>query len=760
MKAYLSGIILGVSIAVSVLIIGTGNSTAQISAQDIDIDVDIQYPVKELGNCKNEAECRAYCDKPQNIEQCLDFAEENGLIPEDELEMARKFEKAGFEGPGDCTSQASCENYCNDIVNIDECLAFAEENDIMPPDELEEAKKVQAALAGGAKLPGGCRSKDECETYCENPDRIEECIAFAEAAGFLPPEELDEAKKFMEAVKKGIKPPPCKGKRECDVYCDAPGNFEVCIDFAEAAGFISPEEVKMARKTGGVGPGGCRRNECEDFCEKEENLPVCIDFAIEHDLMSPEEAEMARKTGGKGPGNCKGKEECEAFCEDPANGEICFNFAKEHGMIPEDDLMEMEEGRQMMMEGLDQAPPEVAECLKSTVGSEVLDKLRAGTGMPNRELGDKMRECFEKVMGQMGPPERGSGGGRGMSSMPSGVSISLKQTSSNSYEIVIRSGTGVESFALFPIGATPYSGGLSGCPREYKATTVLDPTSFPMQAKIVDCEGNTNEFTLSGEGELRAGGGGQGEEGGESEFDMMEPPEGFEGMMPPQGFEGGPPSESQIKEFRGQVEGQMRGRMEQRTREQIQGEGEQRYFEGIGPRPGTPGIFSPLEGENRGAPPEGFQGGSPDESQMQEFRGQIENQMRGQIEQQMQQQIQQKMMPPSSGEMIPPSSVYPVPLPSPSQIPTVPPVEGVPPMLPLEPAGTVPPSTFMPPPTITPMVPPTEVSPPPTIPPAEFSPPPSSTPPSSTPPPSSSAPRQSLLGNVRDAFIRVIQKIF
>jgi len=110
----------------------------------------------------------------------------------------------------------------------------------------------------------------------------------------------------MAAIKKGVKPLPCNGKDECDEYCSNPENIESCIIFAEAAGFISPEE-----------------------------------------------ATMARKTGGKGPGNCRGKEECEKYCEDPAHGEECFNFAVEQGFIePEEaeEMREMMEERKEMME--------------------------------------------------------------------------------------------------------------------------------------------------------------------------------------------------------------------------------------------------------------------------------------------------------------------------------------------------------------------------------------------------------------------------
>ena len=363
---------------------------------------DIVFPVAELGNCRSEKECKTFCDSPDNFEKCIAFAEKYSLMSDEEIETAKKF--GGKSGPGSCRSQEACEIYCEDTDNIEECLSFAEKNNIIPAEELKEAKKVAQALRAGAKLPGGCKNKKDCESYCENPDKVEECVLFAEAAGFMskeeaemvrktggkgpgdckgkaacenycnepsnmeecinfavehdimPAEEREEALKAVEALKKGVKLPNCRGKKECDVYCSQPENMMECVTFAEAAGFMSPEEAEEAKKMAALGitsgPGGCRgKNECEDFCDNPDNFEICISFAEEHNLMSKEEAEMARKTGGKGPGDCKGKNECEAFCEEPSNQEECFNFAVEHNLIPPEELEQMKKGMEMMKRG-------------------------------------------------------------------------------------------------------------------------------------------------------------------------------------------------------------------------------------------------------------------------------------------------------------------------------------------------------------------------------------------------------------------------
>lgn len=374
---------------------------------------DIVFPVAELGNCQSEQECRSYCNDSANLMQCVAFAEKYNLLSESELEKAKKFQSIGGVGPGGCASEDECETYCEDTGNIEECLAFAEENGFMEDDELVDARKVAEALRQGVKLPGGCTSKNSCEEYCSDSSRMKECVEFAEKAGFMSSDELKEAKQVLKALDAGVKfPGNCKGKNECDAYCEDPNNMEECVNFGIAAGFIPPEEVEQVRRMvplmkSGVMPGECRKGkeECEAYCGQEENIEECATFFVEAGFMTEEDAEMFKKTGGKGPGDCKGREECEAFCNDPKNQQACFEFGKKHGLISEEDLQNMEEGMEQFREGFEQAPPQVAECLKQRIGSEVLQKIEAGTFMPNPELGEHMRACFEEFMPK---PEEGS----------------------------------------------------------------------------------------------------------------------------------------------------------------------------------------------------------------------------------------------------------------------------------------------------------------------------------------------------------------
>ncbi len=395
-------------IIMGLVFIGSANFINKVLAQGTTNSADIQYPVAELGNCKNQSACRSYCDKPENTNVCLDFAEKNNLMSKEEIGLAKKFVGSGSKGPGGCSGKGACSTYCDNITHIDECVAFAEKNGLMSSKELEEAKKVQSAIAKGVKPPA-CGNKKECDVYCEDSNHMEECINFGVAAGFIQGKELEDSQKMLAAIKRGVKPLPCKGRKACDEYCGNPDNMEVCVNFASEAGFMNEREKEDSQKMlaaikKGVRPPNCRgKEECDNYCGQEDNMEECTNFAEAAGFMTSEEAKMARKTGGKGPGGCRGKEECEVFCGNPDNQETCFNFAKDNGMMSEKDLKRTEEGKRQMKQSLKQVPEEVLDCLKTEVGAGLVERMKDGV-MPSKEMGDKMQNCFQK----MGPPKPGT----------------------------------------------------------------------------------------------------------------------------------------------------------------------------------------------------------------------------------------------------------------------------------------------------------------------------------------------------------------
>ncbi|MBI2625379.1 MAG: LamG domain-containing protein [Candidatus Nealsonbacteria bacterium] len=309
---------------------------------------DVQYPVKELGGCTGEQECRTYCDASIHAKECFAFAKKYNLISEQEQkEAADRFLNVN-KGPGGCSSGASCESYCNNVDRLDECIAFAEESGYYSPDELAEARKFQELVRAGKQFPGGCKDRNGCEVYCNDASHMEECLDFAEESGFLPKEEIAQARKMMEFMRRGETPGGCTSKEQCEKYC-----FE------------------------------------------EENMDECIAFADKAGLLSKEEREMIKKTGGKGPGGCRSKNQCDAYCSE--NQEECFNFAKENGLISDEDLSRMKKGMERFKEELDKMPPEAVQCIKDAVGESNFNNMLEGKPMFDRTLEGKMKSCFAQM---------------------------------------------------------------------------------------------------------------------------------------------------------------------------------------------------------------------------------------------------------------------------------------------------------------------------------------------------------------------------
>lgn len=354
---------------------------------------DIVYPVAELGNCENETQCRSYCDEPSRIEQCINFAEKHGLMSEAEAERGRKFIPIAKQGgPGGCKTEEGCVSYCEDVEHLDECLEFGEKNGFLEGRELEEAKLVHKSLKEGRRLPGSCRSKAGCDLYCEETDHLDECLDFAENSGLIPEEELKMAKKMLPLIKSGETPGGCKSKEECEDYCMEPSNMEICLAFGEKHGLIPAEELEMAKKflplmQKGETPGKCKsKEECEEYCEEEGNMDECIEFAEKAGFMSPEEVEMAKKFSGlKRPGGCKSKEQCESYCEEEENMDECIEFAESAGILDPEQRKMMEFAKKLGCKGKEECETLCSDPVEGKRCQALFEEL--GIEMPGGDMG-------------------------------------------------------------------------------------------------------------------------------------------------------------------------------------------------------------------------------------------------------------------------------------------------------------------------------------------------------------------------------------
>lgn len=333
------------------------------------------------GKCTDIIECRDYCSIQANYDECTKFAVKNNLvveIPDDKKAIFDAMQKG--ESPGQCKDEVSCRNYCENIDNIGECADFVEKFKLASDDELKEMRQIAEVKRAGVSFPGNCKTKESCLKYCDNSANAVVCMEFALKAGFIPKEDVEAVGKILPYLKSGGKlPGGCTTKESCDTYCGSDTHVNECVDFAVGAGFMNKEEADIVKKVGGKGPGNCKSREaCDSYCKDETHTDECIDFAVKAGFVSQEDAEMAKKFGiTSGPGNCKSKAECEAFCVLPENQETCFNFAKDHGMLSEQDLKNAEE-QEKFLESLDKASPERLACLEKELGPEFFGRFKAG----------------------------------------------------------------------------------------------------------------------------------------------------------------------------------------------------------------------------------------------------------------------------------------------------------------------------------------------------------------------------------------------
>jgi len=430
----ISILISGFLISASIIGFANAQTTTQtklLQPQEQKMPGDIKYPIKELGSCQNKKECKVFCDDSKNSDACLSFAIKYNLMSPEELAVAKKFTDNGMVGPGNCKGQAGCNQYCENSAHLEECMSFAQENGMMTEQQLQDSQKVLTAVKNGLKPPS-CSGPEQCNTYCSSSEHMQECMTFSLEAGLVPDNQKEQVQKTLDAIKRGIKLPACHSPQECNKYCSDPIHTEECMTFSLEAGLVPDNQKEQVQKTlnaikQGIKPPACQPNQpnqseqsdqpsqsiqseqdlqpCDQYCTDPSHVEECVKFSVAVGNMTEQQAQISVKTGGRGPGECIGKEACDAFCSNPDNQEICFNFGKENGLIPQESLQKMQEGQQKMKDSFSKIPQEVLDCLTSLLGADVVEKMKTGSMIPQKD-GDSINQCFQKYVPQDGAPNQ------------------------------------------------------------------------------------------------------------------------------------------------------------------------------------------------------------------------------------------------------------------------------------------------------------------------------------------------------------------
>ncbi|MBI2430604.1 MAG: hypothetical protein HYV39_01150 [Candidatus Levybacteria bacterium] len=269
------------------------------------------FPIDELGNCATVAECGDYCEKDGNLPSCMAFVKKYQITKDDVLTFT-------IDELGNCQMGTDCRNFCNRDENITKCIDFADKYDLLATSNLELAQKFNKAVGSGGG-PGGCRSLEQCERYCDDSNHTNECLDYVGKKELLPTDELNKVRKVAEGFRQGVETPgKCRDYTECNVYCTDPGHYGECGEYAVRVGYFSAEEAEAAKKYGGVGPGGCKsKGECEEYCNNSSNQNTCLQFAKEHGIQ----------VSFNGPGGCSDIDSCTKYCTEHKDDATCKQYA-------------------------------------------------------------------------------------------------------------------------------------------------------------------------------------------------------------------------------------------------------------------------------------------------------------------------------------------------------------------------------------------------------------------------------------------------
>ncbi|MCI0542738.1 hypothetical protein L0Y69_03255 [bacterium] len=138
------------------------------------------------GGCKSRTECDAFCAIPENAETCINFAKEQGFEIEgginDAAEQCGKQGGTWFNSQCDFRTGAECGQYgIWDSVSR-QCTfsgpggACTQQGGVWDGKICIFPNQQPSGQMGGYTGPGGCKTPDECQAYCQGHQQ--ECMNF------------------------------------------------------------------------------------------------------------------------------------------------------------------------------------------------------------------------------------------------------------------------------------------------------------------------------------------------------------------------------------------------------------------------------------------------------------------------------------------------------------------------------------------------------------------------------------------------------
>ncbi len=183
----------------------------------------VTFPIKELGNCANVTQCKAYCELEQNRQACTNFAASKGIGQSKKHQemISRAKEVLG------CDSAESCRSLCEDPSNRNRCMEFA---DKYAPEEYRQKKDE---ILQRARTSLGCDSFETCKNFCEKEENRDKCQRFA---GEHTPAEVKERIQQIREDKIST----CSNEAECKKWCEQ--NPDKCSGYKQSGDYQRHQE--------------------------------------------------------------------------------------------------------------------------------------------------------------------------------------------------------------------------------------------------------------------------------------------------------------------------------------------------------------------------------------------------------------------------------------------------------------------------------------------------------------------------------------
>lgn len=276
------------------------------------------FPVPELGNCRDQKECRLFCDVPENHAACWSYqqysnpaglvlAETTGSDTQLQPVAATIFPIAEL---GNCADAQACKAYCDDPSHFAACTEVAKKHGLTRAATAGQ----QTALLAHAKAELGCTSLAQCRAFCAEPANAQQCHEVAFKYGTVKYRMAQE--KLLRNARANL---GCQTVSDCRLLCANPANQDQCRAFTKTKVplHLLRKMQKAAESANTTAPLPCTTlAECQTYCSDPANATACE--------MSGKDGRLRINLQQPATFTCTTTEECERYCQ--ANPDRCPRY--------------------------------------------------------------------------------------------------------------------------------------------------------------------------------------------------------------------------------------------------------------------------------------------------------------------------------------------------------------------------------------------------------------------------------------------------